>query len=602
MTNETLTAILANLRDDLDMLLAVNYSTDENGIAGMRERLASAVANISELATKLAQDEATLNTCVEHKMLFDKYYSPLVDENKTNISNLWVDFRTFLDDFLTYNETQSTVELSEKINLWSPYLSKLRKMLDVLDADDAQSLKNLLENGSTGGAVSKELEAQVSQNTADISELQSQVEKYLTPPDPYYTGKSFTDYPAGTIVQTYDYYEQKLSIEESSSIKLPIIYFCAEAGSSATIKIETDFFEYPQYNNTLVKVFLNDEEISSEVVEVTEANKTYLYSKTLYGISLNEANKGNTLYIALYPEGSNTSSRKVFISRMKLEVTAPNADIINKPMPFNAEHINGTYYLSDCSSGTAKIAQIASSDMHKMENLTWTDTDIQCSSYKTVAGFSKYQSNFVLDKYGYLYVDTKNQGRIIYPEQNFNCNINLSYSIDWCANNDEAPHFCCLYKSKPTAIYIVTPNSSSYATYSGNHNITFAKIVGLRFAGDYCGGNTTQYVTVTIDTNGTARINNNYSPYSSYSYDLGYFTDATVYVHDVESSSKYQITCYLKKFDKIIKKEIQFNSNTFSVLSSIEVGSYDKYFQMSNNDYFVVKYNSLQYYKLDNNS
>ena len=128
MTDETLKITLGNLRDDIDMLLNAHYSTSENGIAGMKERIASMISNIDTLTTgladtntKLAQDEITLNNCVQHNAMYDQMIAPLVEQNRSNISDLTGNFSTFLDDFLKLQEKQDTIEIGEKIarTLWS---------------------------------------------------------------------------------------------------------------------------------------------------------------------------------------------------------------------------------------------------------------------------------------------------------------------------------------------------------------------------------------------------------------------------------------------------------------------------------------------------
>lgn len=590
MTNETLTAILANLRDDLDMLLAVNYSTDENGIAGMRERLASAVANVSELATKLAQDEATLNTCVEHKMLFDKYYSPLVDENKTNISNLWVDFRTFLDDFLTYNETQSTVELSEKINLWSPYLSKLRKMLDVLDADDAQNLKNLLENGGTGGAVSEELEAQVSQNTADISALQSQVEKYLTPPDPYYTGKSFTDYPAGTIWQTYDYDERLLNLSSATLITAPTVYFTAEVSSAGKIK-QTFNLSATDAVTAIVRTYLNGALLDERNVDM-QANQMQVISFELYDCPLNTATKANNIYTTF----SYTSSGKTLnLTYQKVEITASNALCINKICPFNAFCFNDTYYLTDCSGGTLKTAQILAQDMHNMDNLTWVDTGIP--AVECIMGGTYYfnsDNTFNEDK---VYYFRRGLDNLVYAGE-------ISDGISTLQKNLYQLDTVTDHSSSITLITQYTNNTNVYSSSYNPSSKTISNLIsrqndkeGVVYHGAKFYENT-PYSILTFairqdnqaqNTLGNAINTNRFSILDG--------INSTLIAYDINNSSVFKTRVYVKHQDKVVMQVVTKNNNNYELLSSTEIGTYDKYFEMPHNDYFAIKNNQLLYYK-----
>ncbi len=610
MTDETLNITLSNLRDDLDMLLNAHYSTSEDGIAGMKERIASIVANIdtlttglSETNTKLAQDETTLNTCVEHDAFYDQNIAPLVDQNNTKLSSLWVDFRTFLDYFLKLQEKNDTVELYEKINLWMPYLMKLRKILDILDADDAQSLKDMLENGSTGGGtVNEELETQVNQNTANITALQGrvttledQVAKYLTPPDPYYTGKSFTDYPAGTIIQTYDYDERVIDWSYYIPVNTTTIEFFAEQSSTATIKLTYKFKLLDDTQKVLVTTKLNDTQIDSIITEDITKNTEYTFERTLYDIPLNTESKFNSIYSTLTHESGINTNTTQFISQ-KVEIIASNVDIINKIQPYDVICVDGKYYLTDTSSQVLKTAEIECSQLHNMDNLTWVTTDT--TSVESKIGFSSqfFNNTYILDKVVYSTLSKKNEFNLIYYNDANELKTRAMANIkNLCFASYGNKYATVLIRDNGNNFsyrYLDTSNNNTF--YNSSFRLDFCKVCALQRQLDQYRASC-PIISATIMKTGNCVIRVGTTS-NSPTLDLGYGTDATFFLTQENSNTKFTFDVFVKKFDKIVKYNISYENKVYTVNSTTEIGSYSKYMQMPDDYYFVIKNGVLSYH------
>ncbi|MGN1212711.1 MAG: hypothetical protein ACI4TZ_01595, partial [Christensenellales bacterium] len=76
-----------------------------------------------------------------------------------------------------------------------------------------------------------------------------------------------------------------------------------------------------------------------------------------------------------------------------------------------------------------------------------------------------------------------------------------------------------------------------------------------------------------------------------------YGTMARVYYDYLTSTSNYALNVFVKKFDKIVKYYITFDTpNGYIIQSTTEVGSYDDFFLGAKNDYFVVKNGKLNYH------
>ena len=607
MTDESLKITLSNLRDDIDMLLNAHYSTSEDGIAGMKERIASAIANIdtlttglSETNTKLSQDEATLNTCVEHNTFYDQSIAPLVEQNRGNISDLWGDFRSFLDDFLKLEEKQSTVELGEKIAIWSNYLSKLRIMLDILDEQDAQALKDLLENGTSGSAtVSEELENQVNQNTANITTLQgkvtnleSKVSKLLTPDDPNYTPpKTFSDYPAGTILQGYAKFDRRLLKKYSNSMKTFPVVFTAEADSEGTLKIKL-VFTLDRVTEGWFHIYQNDTEIFDEKITYSDFSGDLVYEKEIKGIT---CASGNVFYVKLDPS---PASATMYLKRLTAELIAPNAEIINQISPYSVDIANGRYYISDCSSGTAKIADIAIEDMTNIDALNFVDTGIECYQYKTA---------FTVEKYGYTKdfkdrVDYYLNGEgVTFLNKNYE-DADAVYKqimyIDWLPQTDSFITTVAL-KDNSTTVNTLNFTPSTKGTYFKSLSNQFGAyyLIASKYWNECLTQDITRSVFVGIKNDGHCYVSR--APnYNSIVFDAGFGVNPHCYMAETDSTQTY-FDLYYKYYDKIIKKRFKQNSsNYYSTISTEEIGKYEEYFKGANNDYFVVKNGKLCYYKL----
>lgn len=610
MTDETLNITLSNLRDDLDMLLNAHYSTSEDGIAGMKERIASIVANIdtlttglSETNTKLAQDEATLNTCVEHDAFYDQNIAPLVDQNNTKLSSLWVDFRTFLDYFLKLQEKNDTVELYEKINLWMPYLMKLRKILDILDADDAQSLKDMLENGSTGGGtVNEELETQVNQNTANITALQGrvtnledQVAKYLTPPDPYYTGKSYTDYPAGTIIQTYDYDERKFNLTSTTKVTTPTLIFVAEQESTSTIKISTKMKTSLPATLTIC-TFLNDTQIDERTATITSADVEQEFFFEFSSQPLNTDSKANTIYQTYIYSGSNNT---MFLTYQKTEVFATNIMFLNKLCLFNAYCMNGQYYLTDCSSGTLKTAEISVNDIKNINSVTWNDTGIPALECYMEATFTKNSDGtFTPDCLHYFIRNLDHN--IYYLETDNPTTMTVLDQVQMFDTITQANNFILYSSSVSTSksmycklFYPETKQISSM--YSGFGDGNYAMFFGARLYNNTTLYKPSMYGTL-MSKAGECSFGSILKTTNRLQFHDG--TNVTMRYFDFVNYSKYHANVFIKYYDKIIKHHFQQDGSTMTLLDTIEFGKYDKIYEMPNNDYFAIKENKFYYYKM----
>lgn len=427
---------------------------------------------------------------------------------------------------------------------------------------------------------------------SQIDSLQTQINNLQTPADPNYNPQTPSDYPAGTILKTYDFYERDLNMESNSTLDLPIIYYCAEPQSSGIIKVKLKFQILQNATDVLITISNNGTQLSQEVFQVDDIDTMFDYEKTFYDVALNQNQKGNELSISMALAGSG-SYRFLNIKYYKAEFFAANVDIINKICPFDVAWIDNKYYLSNCQTGVAMIAQNDASTMTNINSLTWTNSEIEAQNYLFGCAYTQYNSNWIFSGMGYAYVTNQNKRYINYQNEYLK-QIAVTYpAFDWQQKNDSRMNY--IYNNNTKFMtYYHTSTSSSTQSYGSTYQS--AKVVGMRFC---CNNQNITSLTpafINIDKNGQAELM--YAPNNmNKNISLGYATDATLFLTSYTNSNTFGLVAFLKVFDKIIKKEIQCTNATFSITSTQQIGNYDKFYLMPNNDYFVVRNDALEYHK-----
>ena len=444
---------------------------------------------------------------------------------------------------------------------------------------------------SATGGDSSQIANQVEQNTADIAILKS----YVTEPDHSYTGRTPADYEEGTIFQTYDSFYQNLNMSSTSTLNFPKIHFCAEVGATATLKLKQKFLVQTTLVDVLLTVKLNGTQIWQETITPTALDTEQIFEKTFYDVALNNVAKGNNILVSLSLASGGTKT--VVATYSSLEVIAPNADILSKNCMIDAVEIGGTYYFTDCTSGTLKTASISPNLLYNIGNLTWTDTQIETDYAKTICSLAQYDSLYSLDAMGLLYKNRNNKYVSKFPDYSIESMLNYNLcQLDWREYHDPKVNFVGAIYDAYYGLYVTHSLSTNSFSSNSFSSISPIKVIGNRFSTSYPNNLPLVRPAIAITENGEAYLFRSTSAPGIYA-NLGYFSDATFYVTSVDTINTFSVVCFLKRFDKIIRREYHLSSNGVELLSELEMGSYDKFFLMQNNDYFVVKSNQLEYHR-----
>ena len=536
--------------------LTTKVTTNTTNIADLTSKVNT---NTTNIATNTA-DITLLKTTTENITSTVSELQTTVANNTQNISNL-----------------QSTISTNTtNIQTNTDNISALQSQVNTNTENIATTTANIATNT-----------ANIATNTTNIATLMAFRDSLLTPADPYYNPKTFSDYPAGTILQGYAKYSRKFNKAYASTgtFTSPNIVFSAENGSSGKLLFKMKFSS----NNTfsgMLKIYLNDASIYEEAIDFLDSSLTYTIEKEISGLTLSD---GNVFYAKITPN----FLRSFTLQNLEAELIAPNAEVINQLSPFFVEYYNNKYYLSDCSSGTAKIAEISVDEIHNINNIVWEDTGIECLQYRFSFIVKSYGENYQVVKRVDFYCSPNDENIITFIDKENDstiCTSNCS-QLDWSMAKSANVFYAGLQENESVLATLYNSNLSYSKRLQGTFYETAA---AKRFEGvdsldhrSYC---------ISVKSNGhcyPAAIHYLYTD----TMDLGFGTRNHLYCNNQNPNLVY-LTCYSKFYDKIIKKCYTYvNANTYELTSTESIGAYEEYFEGINNDYFVVKNNKLEYHK-----
>lgn len=532
--------------------LTTKVTTNTTNIADLTSRVNT---NTTNIATNTA-DIVLLKTTTENITSTVSELQTTVATNTQNISNL-----------------QSTISTNTtNIQTNTDNISALQSQVNTNTENIATTTANIATNT-----------ANIATNTTNIATLMAFRDSLLTPPDPYYNPKTFSDYPAGTILQGYAKFSRKYDLV-MNTLKTPTVLFTAELGSSGKIFFRIKFSSTITFNGT-INLYQNGNLVYQEQYSFNNTSKEFDLERTVNGLTLQQSN-------LFYLQINSNNTLQYTLTFYELQLLAPNAEIVNSISPFNVEYFENKYYISDCSSGIAKIAEINVTDMHNMDNLSWTNTEIECLTYKTTFDTKKFADTYAPNKRidYYQKADTK-----IYFENKSNNEISNTQefcNLDWIPVNESITYFTAIFKK---SFALTNATYFTMFNYVNSTNKPYYFTTGARYLQPYNDFVSRRFIIYTKETgeNFIKRLDS----YTNFSLNIGLGTNVHFYYKSYNDDI-ILFDCYMKYYDKIIKKTISFtNTNGFSITSSTEIGAYEEYFEGANNDYFVVKAGKLEYHK-----
>lgn len=508
-----------------------------------------------------------------------------VSTNQSNISTL----TTRLDNLVVGGEVMDMTAYDNKI-------AELEAQQDINTAD-IQNLKTVgdLADLTTVNTKITALETQQTVNNADIEFLKRRYAYFNTVPDEHYNPKTPTDYQPGTIIQTYDFDERLLALS-GRILTTPDIYFCAEAGAEGNFNIEFDYQSDTGGFDFLVEYYVNDTKVSEEIVSAPTDTATHTFRGSVYSVALNETEKTNFIYCKIQIQ---QTGHTMNISRLKVDMIAPNADAIAKRSKFNVDYCEGIYYISDCSSGTVKLATIEADKLYNIDNLEFVDLGYKAQQFSIGVNTIQYGDVYKYNQMSYAYQDYSNKWFFVRLSDSATySNTSNINNLDWYQKKNKNAYFYgSIYPDGATYFYI----SEAYNNmYRGNlcKSSNVIKMYAPKYYGDINDLSTSYNNAVFIDHNGQVYFIPRGTGTSTNQTLLCYGTIARCYYTRYEDGYDFDVKIYVKQFDKILEYLVTTDrTNGLQIANSTEMGSYEDFFLGANNDYFVVKGGKLSYHR-----
>lgn len=451
---------------------------------------------------------------------------------------------------------------------------------------------NVISSTASGGGDTTALQTQ-------IDSLQQQINNLKTPADDSYVGKSWSDFPAGTIVQTYDCLDLPLTHNCTYDLSLPKAYFLAEAGSLGTIKINIDYANQAESSvDAMFSVFLNDTIIHQPTITLAGDTQTHSICFELFDQNLNPDAKSNCIYVKI---GLADSSHSINFDRIKTELIAPNAELINKYSPFDVEIFTDTYCIADCTGKEAKVCQISNQEIVNANTLQFEDLSITTPKLMVAKNFKQYGTDYVYDDTVYVYQQGNNKLMAFSKANNsaYTMNQNTKH-FDFLPFRATSINVPCQTTNGKFQNYIYTPsnNNCGYSTLTAAPADSI-QVFSAKYTQDLANINDSYKHVGYNDATGKFTLTN-YTSSKTPSFTIEHCCSPRIYITNFVTYYNYTMEIYYKQFNKILKCTVSRTSNGFEQQgSTIEMGTYDDFFLGNNNDYFVVKGKKLEYHKFE---
>ena len=440
--------------------------------------------------------------------------------------------------------------------------------------------------------------AQINQQIAD---LQKEVGILNGTYDENKLDETFAEIGQGVVMNESDFYERQLEIEGTGTNEIlpPNVIFSTQ-DSTADIDLTLKFIP-TNYEGTLnINVFDGEIQIGNfnQSFEATDLDVEQTFSQTIPNYSC--LTSAHNLYFVCTTDNSTTAIK---ITYMKVLITSTNVVVQNKIQPFDVQfnYYTNTYYLSDCSSGTAKICEINANDLNKTSDIVWTDTGIEAQNYKTC--FTTISQNNTLSiGEKFVVINQKNKRFKISKG-----NLNYSYSTLYANITPMPSHLTTIlangfYQQKTTMICMRPEVNNNTLTYCGASSTSDAMkylwTIGHKDNTEYLISSHGCYSTAGIDKNGKVAISSQTQSVVLSTEICG--TNPKIYIESRNPNSSMNIVLYFNYFDKIVQMKYIDHRSIFLTNGTAKViGQYEDFFLGANNDYFCVKNGKLYYFKND---
>ena len=587
---------IENIKLEVDELKTQSHRTQKNA-----SDLGTEIDALSQTTSNLQSQITSLGTSKQNTLTFDD--APTQNSTHPVTSNGIYSALANKQDRLTMDHFPASQSL-HPVSSDGVY-QKLQEKQDVLTAGTGITIdqNNVISASGGGGSCNCAGDILALQN--DVSDINAQLLVLQTK-----INNSSTQYNE-TIYNEYDVYNRAFDLSASNTLYCPNVVFSTEPILTTTNQnneteteqtIITAYIELVVEFDTACDYLFNLYEgamLVNQITKTISAEQINTEQTIKYTFKQFSSTGSHNYYIVILKSGGATTN--IRLKNQKIEIVAPNVVIQNKVRPFEVSYnyYTGKYYLSDCSSGYAKLAEIDANDLHSTSDIVWTQTNIEAQNYKTYfIGATDNTSTTLGKKYAIItnkndtisIVDLDNNTTIYTaPRGTYNIcpsctkhNYSMLFRNTICANSYQNKYFNLKQDGS-------TANNSTF-TYESE----VARTEVLRNNINYLSDSASWVINFTIYGNGKLNYyaKNTLGEQTAYKY----VEDARMYMKRPINLSNLYLYCFYKSFDKYYFLEGTITNSNFRFTTDPQLlGSYQDFFMGANNDYFIVVNNALQY-------
>lgn len=564
---------------DLDDLIN-NVNTNTSKISTLEKSLSDykteANAKILDLTSKTNNLNSSMTTIKKNLSYaidsIDDIYLTL-DEKTEDINNLNTKVTTLETNVATNSSSIQSLKTDNETNKTN--ISSLQTDMDTAKQD-------ILDLKNNQGGDTTELETKVNKIESITNKFISLIKDRNASTNPDYT-----EINADTVVQTYDYADRLYDFTGTGEFHSADFYFTVPSDCNAHIKITTHITSTTSGKVTL-KLYYNGDTLTDTVTCDYDASTTF----TEFDFDKSVLATGNILYFKL------SSTSDIHFTYAKVEISGcTNPVMLIKAKKFDVLYALGKYYLSDCSTGTLKLATINVDDLATTDDIVWQDTGIDARECAFTVESGDSAAPYTVKAVHYAVIHKNNNITFYDTFRNIEkpitsaiaCKISYLFSM----SNYIYYYATVIHSNAHKKLSYYTSDGSVYYMNYDDNTISSAYYLNPKRNNNELYLNSNCNVYCIQFSNKDIQLKDHYS---NHIINIGKGELLECYAYGPDSKLIFHLI--VKEYNKVIKYIVGYNSsNTLEIQTKEFLGYYDLYFMGANDDYFIVKNNKLHYYK-----
>lgn len=557
---------------------------------GLTNNVSTNTSKISTLEKSLSDYKTETNTKIITLQSKTSNLQSSLNDMEGNLDYAFDIIDSINQDLTTKEEQINT--LNTKVTTLENTVSTNSSNIETLKTDNETNKSNIetLQNDMT--TAKQDILDLKNSPSGDTTELEEKINKIENVTNKFITlikdrnastSPDYTEIDPETVVQTYDYADRLYDFTGTGDFHSAEFYFSVPNDCNAHLKITTHITS-DTYGQGNLKLFFNGDTLTDTFAFNYDTTTTFVEFDFDKSVLAN----GNMLYFKL---SANTS---IHFTYAKIEISGcTNPVMLLKAKKFDVIYALDKYYLADCSTGVLKLATIGVNDIATTNDIVWEDTGIDARECAFTLESSDTTYPYKVKAVHYAVIHKDNTISFFDTNRNIEKHLyaSIGAAISYCyseanniyyhltAINDIYHRKSAFYTSNSTDFYLKDCDITLRSAYYKDMKRNSYDLIDNKSLITKCSQLSNGDIVIT---------------YRSNSCNIGKGVLIEVYSYGY---SPITINVIAKVFNTVIKFVLAFQSGNLTIISKTVLGYYDFYFIGANNDYFIVKYNKLCYYK-----